>query len=491
MRQRMGLLTLGIGVTLVASCLLWATSTSASTSGVPHLSLGQTSTFSVQGVSVPAANIQGVSIPATPAKYDKVMIRRFGSPSATNVLVLVPGTNAGAADFDIVGPYLATHVPNLQVWAEMRREGALEDNSMLLKVLHGKATVTQAFDYYLDYLVNPKITNHYQPLKNSQTQFADQWGLAVAMGDLHNVVELARDGGRRAVILGGHSLGGAEASIYPVWDFNGRPGYKDLSGIIGIDGDAGPTTIGFFAQPTATTASQAQAQLATLVAGDPWLDLLGLGLPWVSGADGEISALSALKKPNSPSILQTSSLTPADLKALVPTTNKANLGYSFDASTSPSALALIHVHSGHLAASGTPRGWVDDGPTPIEDLAFAFSQEPLGPIDWYYPERLSIDVEAASSLTQTPAATALGLRLYHLSQVDVPMYVIQTSLGATDNYVASAAVAYQRASQIPSVTVINRSSTYSHLDPLLAAPSSNAFLQTVVPWIEHLSSYKR
>jgi len=69
--------------------------------------------------------------------------------------------------------------------------------------------------------------------------------------------------------------------------------------------------------------------------------------------------------------------------------------------------------------------------------------------------------------------------------------VIQTSLGGTDNYVASAAVAYQRASQIPSVTVINRASTYSHLDPLLAAPSHNAFLQSIVPWIKQLPSYKR
>jgi hypothetical protein len=41
------------------------------------------------------------------------------------------------------------------------------------------------------------------------------------------------------------------------------------------------------------------------------------------------------------------------------------------------------------------------------------------------------------------------------------------------------------------VTVINRSSTYSHLDPLLAAPSHNAFLQTVVPWIKQLPKYKR
>ena len=126
---------------LVAGCSA-SPSAHPSSSSASGLSLGETSTFSVPGVSVPG----------TPTRYDKVMVRRFGSPSATNVLVLVPGTLAGAADFDIVGPYLAAHVPNLQVWAEMRREGALEDNAMLLRVLNGTATVQQAFDYYVGWI---------------------------------------------------------------------------------------------------------------------------------------------------------------------------------------------------------------------------------------------------------------------------------------------------------------------------------------------------
>ena len=156
---------------LVASCSWWATSATASASGVPRLSLGQTSVFSVQGVPVPATDIQGSPIPATPAKYDKVTVRRFGSPSATNVLVLVPGLDAAAGYFDIVGPYLATHVPNLQVWGVDRREDALEDNSVLLRVLNGKESVQNAFEYYLEWLVDKQITNHYQPLANSAYQF--------------------------------------------------------------------------------------------------------------------------------------------------------------------------------------------------------------------------------------------------------------------------------------------------------------------------------
>ena len=460
---------------LVAAC---GSSPSSPSKAPSTLSLGQTSTFSVPGVSSPG----------TPTRYDKVMVRRFGSPTATNVLVLVPGTLAGAADFDIVGPYLAAHVPNLQVWAEMRREGALEDNSMLLGVLNGTATIQQAFNYYLGWIVDSSISPHYQPLKASQFQFADQWGLAVAMGDLHNVIELARDGGKRTVILGGHSLGGAEAAIYPVWDFDGRGGYQDIAGIVGIDGDAGLSS-GIGGTP-ATSAPEAQAALAKLEAGSPWLDLLGFGLPWITGPFAELGAVAALKEPQAESVNQKFRLLPAELKPSFPATNQGLLGYAFDASTSPAALALIHVHSGHLAASGSPRAWVDDGPTPVQDIAYVFSREPLGPVDWYFPERLSIDVGAASGLSQTPAASVLGLRLTHLRQVDVPMYVIQTSLGGTDNEVVDAAHAYQRQSRIPSLTVVDKHSTYSHLDPLLATPSKNAFLQTVVPWIEKLPRYR-
>ena len=375
----------------------------------------------------------------------------------------------------------------------MRREGALQkQDAMLLDVLKGKATVQQAFNYYLGWLANPKIKKHYKPLEASQYSFVDQWGLAVAMGDLNNVIQLARDHGKHTVILGGHSLGGAEASIYPVWDFNGQGGYQNIAGIIGIDGDAGLAS-GFGGAPI-TTAAQATTALTSLEAGSPWLGLLYPSLPWTTGAFAELGAVAAVKDPNAPSTLQASGLLPAGLNAPVTVTNVAGLGYAFDASTSPASLALIHVHSGSLNTTTSPAGWVNDGPTPVQNVADVFSEEPLGAVDWYYPERLTIDAEAAGSLTQTPGATVLGLRLTHLAQVDVPMYVIQTSLGGGTDYppgaVIAAAQAYQAASHIPSLKTVDESATYAHLDPLLAAPSQNVFLQTVVPWIEALPAYQ-
>jgi hypothetical protein len=70
----------------------------------------------------------------------------------------------------------------------------------------------------------------------------------------------------------------------------------------------------------------------------------------------------------------------------------------------------------------------------------------------------------------------------------VPLYAFQTSLGGAGNAVANAANSYKQRSKIPSVTVVSRVDTYSHLDPLLATPDDNAFLQTVVPWLKKTNS---
>jgi hypothetical protein len=354
---------------------------------------------------------------------------------------------------------------------------------MLLEGLAGTATLQQVFDYYLGWLANPSISPHYQPLQHSQFGFVKNWGLAVAMEDLHRVIQRARAGATRTVILGGHSLGGAEAAIYPAWDFAGHPGYKDIAGVVGIDGGVFRTS-----GSAAETVAQAQQQIAALDTKGPWLDLLGAGLPWVTGPFAELGALAALKDPTGPSILQRFSLLPAEFKPPVPVTNRAQAGYAFDQSTSPAGLALIHVHSGHLGTSGDPVDWVNDGPTPIQNLAQAFSEEPLGAVDWYYPQRLSIDVGAAASLTETPVARYLGLHLQHLHQVNVPYYVIQTSLGGANDALANGARAYKRQSRIPSVKIVDDRTTYSHLDPLLAAPTSNDFLKTVTPWLKAIGS---
>lgn len=481
-RASMTVATVAIGASILAGC---GNSASVTTSTTAPSAPGPTALGARASVPEAVYTVATPRVPGTPTRYDRVQVRRFGSPSASHVLVLVPGTNGGAGDFDLVAPYLATHVPGLQVWSEMRREGALQDDAIIRSTLAGKTTAQQAFDYYLGWLADPSITHHYQPLAAADYRFVDQWGMAVAMNDLHAVIVKAQDGGKHTVTLGGHSLGGTEAAAYAAWDFGGQPGYKTINGIMCIDGCAG--TSGFYGTPP--TMASVQQQLSAMSTTGPWLDLLGVGLPWVTGAFSQVGALGALEDPTGPATtFESFKLLPAEFKPPKPVTNDAQFGYAFDYKTSPPSLALIQVHSGHVAATGSPAGWVDTGITPVQNVVEVFAQAPLAAAEWYYPMRLSIDAGVAAPLQQTDVATYLGLRLLYTSQVDVPLYAFQTSLGGRNNAVAASAHAYQQESKIPTVTVVSRVDTYSHLDPLLASPDENAFLRTAVPWLKKVDS---
>src|SRR5262249_27377093 len=156
--------------------------------------------------------VAGVTAPG-PAAYNHVRVLEVGPAKAKNVLVLEPGTSAGAEYFRLDAEAIAERLPGWQVWSIDRRENALEDHSMLDKYIAGQATPQQVFDYYLGWINNSKITPHFQPPSTEATAYARQWGMNVAIGDLHNVVELAKKRGGK-VVLGGHSLGGSIATAY-------------------------------------------------------------------------------------------------------------------------------------------------------------------------------------------------------------------------------------------------------------------------------------
>src|ERR1700712_2792477 len=91
------------------------------------------------------------------------------------------------------------------------------------------------FDYYAGWIADPSITPHYQPPDPPHLRFAADWGLRVQLEDVRAVVKKARAAGKR-VILGGHSLGASVAVAYASWDFDGHAGYRDLAGVVLIDG---------------------------------------------------------------------------------------------------------------------------------------------------------------------------------------------------------------------------------------------------------------
>jgi pimeloyl-ACP methyl ester carboxylesterase len=156
-----------------------------------------------------------------PAKYDRVFVKQLGPRGADTVLVLVPGTLGGAGNVVPVARDIVRRVPRLQVWVVDRREQAFEDTSVFRT-----GDPQRAQEYYLGF--------QYRRVLGTDARFVADWGLKLQLTDLRSVVSRARRGGRR-VILGGHSAGASTAVAYAAWDFRGRPGYRDLSGLVLID----------------------------------------------------------------------------------------------------------------------------------------------------------------------------------------------------------------------------------------------------------------
>src|ERR671923_998563 len=81
-----------------------------------------------------------------PAKYDRVFVEQLGPAGARTVLVLVPGTNAGAGAIVPVARDIVRRVRGMQVWIVDRREQAFEDTSVF-----ATGDPQRAQDYYLGF----------------------------------------------------------------------------------------------------------------------------------------------------------------------------------------------------------------------------------------------------------------------------------------------------------------------------------------------------
>lgn len=427
----------------------------------------------------PAAAARAVEVPAPgpgPAELDHVTVHKFGPRGAGRVLVLMPGTSGGAGDFTLLARDLVRRVPGLQVWSVDRRSQPLEDTAMFEAALAGEATLQEAFDYYLGWLGGATPPERFQFLDPSTVPFAKRWGMEVALEDVRRVVREARKRGRR-VLLGGHSLGASLAAAYAAWDFRGRPGFRGLDGIVLIDGGL----LGSFVDRY--TKKQAEAQLATLDE-EPFLDLLGTGIPDTAGVFAEIGGIFARLDPTGDAAtLRDFFLLPAEFRPPVPVTNRAMLGYAFDRDTSPQSLGLLHMNAGELAAAGDPRDWADGGVTPVANIARTFGQEPANAVEWYFPRRLTIDTDAANAMRRNKAARLLGLRLKHTRAIDVPVYAFQTDL--TDGSVLKGARRLIRKAETGrrESMLIDGDPRFSHLDPLTADPERNRFARSVARFI--------
>ena len=449
------------------------------------------------------------SVSSGPADCNNMRVLKMGKSSAKNVLVLIPGFLGGSGDFRVVGRRLASSFKNLQVWGIDRRSQCLED---LEGFKNGDPAEALGYYYFGSTLRGKKFKA--PAVGDAGVEAARTWGLKTTLEDIRSVVLSAKTGGRK-VILGGHSLGGSLTSEYATWDFNGKPGYTDVAGLVLIDGAARGT---FGAQPDATAVNNSIAALST---GLPFSEILPGAASYLTGVLPEMAAMYGIKQPKNNSALQGllnnvgfGVFTRPVVNGVGKLTNEGGLGYSFDRDTSPANFTLFHMNMGSLKepqASTGAAGWQDGGLTDMADLKILFGVEPGNFVEWYFPKRLSIEVGAATNLSKTSLTDSLGLRPWHWSKVTTPLYAFETGLTCTERPaitpgnaasvttmlawinshkttecgVLNGARSFKAGSKISKATFVS-DHNQEHLDPLVARAKDNKFQSTLVTFLKSL-----
>jgi acetyl esterase/lipase len=423
----------------------------------------------------PREPVPGAPAPG-PAKYDRQFVRKYGPASARTVLVLQPGSPSGQSNFDLLAPELVARVRGLQVWTVDRRSNAFEDPTGF-----ESGDPDTAGLYYAG--LTPIGGRTFAPVPDSEAPYVRRWGAEVALEDIRRVVLRARDHGRRRVLLGGHSTGAVLTMAYAVWDFHGRPGYKDVDGLVFIDGallgafDA--YLRGTLAAPIHTVARAKEVQ-STIDSTSPFGSVASnSGIPaWVTGILPELACQFALNAPDAPSTLQ----------AVI---DAVGAGGVLPPGTLPPGEVTNAGLMTYLFTQG-PSAFRTRVATPAASLGAVcrtFITEPGNGMEWYFPSKIETDtLGAMEPLRPTPVTRYFGLRPFHLADVDVPVYGFATAL--SEGGVTKAYRRFVRGSKVPFAT-LRTDDRMGHLDPLMDRPASNSFLTTVVPFLRRFTGRSR
>jgi hypothetical protein len=403
---------------------------------------------------------------------DCVHVLKIGRSNAHRVLVLVPGHSEGAEIFRNVGRYISRALPDTQVWAFDRREQNLADLSHF------------GSDAELDYY----LKGHYRQETEQSAPYTRDWGLAMELSELRRVVLAAGRGGRQ-VFLGGHSSGAGTALAYAAWDFDGRPGYGEVAGLILVDGGLHNSFAGEgYSIHWIDSVQEAETALDKIKTGSPFTGDLGYvwqlpGAPEFVPILYQLAADYALRDPHGASPLQ--ALLPQPMQPPMRVTNAALLGWLMD---THAPAPDLQAHSGHIDTAPIPvHDWTADGPADIGDIAAIFAHRRPAAFEWYWPRRLSLDFRAVDPMADSAVTQALGLRLTHAADIDVPLYVFATAI--THGTVVSAAQWVVANSKIQKTAYVTDDSM-AHLDPLLDRADHNKFLQTVVTFLQQVPMAK-
>lgn len=444
---------------------------------------------------------------ATPPEQNRVRVVRYrvdATPPrpARAVVVMMPGFLAGAGSLDGLARAIvarSTEADALEAWAIDRRSNLLEDTHGL-DVAEVRGDPAPAYAYYEDgQEVEGKTFSGF--LTGPEAPWASEWGLATTLGDLANVIAWVPAEARKTrVVLLGHSLGASIVETYAAWDFGGRPGFWDVAALVLADGVArnegdAPETVnredyerggagGPFPTPGVETGIR---EGQTFVA----LPLLGTKALAVA----EAVAIAARSRPaevtSGPPVRDQLLSLVLGLAALPRLTNAAAFGFAFDEDSAILSFAAARcgagtggpitpyagAFGGQLLQPSDPNatyGWVDGPdvgePTRIADLARAWFEGPgLNFAEWYFPQRLPVDVRAAGTLTIMEddwRFSVYGLRARFGAEIDLPIYAAPFRLvGDPSAYDKLRALVKTR----PEAFVVKAYPELAHIDGLVGA----------------------
>ena len=424
--------------------------------------------FLVDGVT-PPPNPSGNQ--ATPPAQNKVRVVRYrvdADPprAARSIVVMMPGFLAGAGAFDSIARAVvrrSTDADALEAWAIDRRANLLED-TFALDVAEVRRDPQIARGYYFDSdTVEGKTFDGFQT--GPQFPWASEWGIATTVGDLHQVLALVPDVDRSArIVLLGHSLGASIVEEYAAWDFAGTPGYKDLAGLVLVDGvtqtegNATPP----IDQPTYENGNNASGlNKAIGVNSDIRAGNVFVALPFLGVKAYVVAEYVSMAARFTPTAVESDSTRDGllgvtlGLSPVPKMTNHAALGLAFDEQYAPFvfvAASLGEPSGGSVgpyqsALGGTQMhptdpnatyDWVDfDKTTPVEntsidDFARSWYEGPgLNLAEWYFPQRLVLDAQAAGTLDIADSdwrSSAYGLKAKNGAAIDVPILAYALAL---------------------------------------------------------------
>lgn len=417
--------------------------------------------FVVDGVTPPP---NAMTKNGTPPEYNKVRVVRYRVDSdpprpARAIAVLMPGFLGGAGSYDPMARAIvrrSTADDAYEAWAIDRRSNLLEDHHGL-DVAEVKQDPDMAMRYYFE--SEPAAEKSFAGfLGQSQLDFASEWGLETTIGDLKKVIDLVPQAERKSrVFLVGHSLGASIAEEYAAWDFAGTAGYSELAGLVLIDGVSRQEGN---AAPTITEQEYREGSTSGPAGFDPpGLDTIEMStryiaLPILALDVYPMAATVAMRAMWAPNEIVDDPYRNKAFKTLLTLTeipkmtNRAAMGFAFDDTSNGVTFAAVSCGEGaggpiteyngifgKLKHPSDPKAtytWTEYDQvmsrehTSLDDISRSWYEGPgLDFAEWYFPARLSLDTQAAATLTLKQGDWALDkyrLQARHGASMDLPIF---------------------------------------------------------------------